>query len=75
MLDEPYIKENTEGTYDEIIPEGKYFVMGDNRNVSLDSKSGAIGLVDKKEIMGKVVFKFRPFEKVQKYTHNYADKK
>lgn len=74
-LDEPYIAENTRGEQTAVVPEGKYFVMGDNRNVSLDSKSPSIGFVDKNEIIGKVFFKFKPWGKVDSYKHNYADKK
>ena len=49
----------------EIIPEGYYLVLGDNRENSLDSRK--IGLVSKKEIKGKtdfVVFPFNKFGKV-----------
>lgn len=74
-LNEPYIAEDTNGEITSVVPEGKYFVMGDNRNVSLDSKSSIIGLVDKKEILGRVFFKFKPWGKVERYKHDYADRK
>ncbi len=45
----------------EIIPEGYYFVVGDNRDDSLDSR--IIGLVGKKQIMGKTNFIFYPFKR------------
>ena len=43
------------------IPEGYYFVMGDNRNNSSDSRDPRIGLVKKSEIEGKTVFRIWPF--------------
>lgn len=74
-LDEPYINEKTEGIYKCEVPEGKYYVLGDNRNVSLDSKNEIIGLVDESEILGKVVFKTKPFGKIEKYDHSDSDRK
>ncbi len=61
-LDEPYIKGTTfsgnqgDNVIPEVIPEGKIFVMGDNRAVSLDSRSTRIGLIDKKDVIGKAQF-------------------
>lgn len=42
------------------VDEGCVFVMGDNRNVSKDSRSPEIGLIDTREILGKAVFLFFP---------------
>lgn len=72
-LNEPYLIVITEDELSVTVPENKYFVMGDNRNVSLDSKSETIGFIDISEIMGKVVFKTRPLEGIDKYVHDYAD--
>lgn len=59
-LDEPYTKTLTtlkEGTtFPLVVEKGKVFVMGDNRNNSKDSRSTQIGLVDKREVLGKVAF-------------------
>lgn len=46
------------------IPGDKYFVVGDNRNNSMDSRM--IGLVDKEQILGSVSFRFFPFNKIGK---------
>lgn len=63
-LDEPYtltpttIKEGV--TFPLQVSEGCLFVMGDNRNGSKDSRHPEIGLVDKREVLGKVFFLFLP---------------
>lgn len=63
-LNEPYIAELTRVSYDVEFPvtvdEGKLFVMGDNRNVSLDSRSSKIGLIDERYVLGKVLFRVYP---------------
>ena len=38
------------------VPAGKYFVLGDNRDVSLDSRSPEFGFVDRGSILGKVLY-------------------
>lgn len=59
LLDEPYIQGTTvigDKSADEIngvIPEGKVFVMGDNRTVSLDSRYHRVDLIDVSSIIGK----------------------
>ena len=63
-LDEPYI--NTPTNLDEgvsfplIVDDGHLFVMGDNRNHSKDSRSPEIGLIDRREVLGKAIFLIFP---------------
>lgn len=44
-----------------VIPEGKIFVMGDNRDVSMDSRNSKIGLIDVDSVIGKAEFVAFPF--------------
>ncbi|MCK5764041.1 MAG: signal peptidase I [Clostridiales bacterium] len=60
-LNELYINTVTMGDlYIEEIPMDEYFMMGDNRAVSLDSRSSIVGLVAKEKIIGEAVIRFWP---------------
>ena len=69
VLDEPYVNTPTNLSYDmtfpATVPEGKIFVLGDNRNASLDSRSTDIGFINENKVLGKVVFRFYPFDKIE----------
>ena len=65
---EPYIAEPMQDkgdiTYPFIVPKGCYFVMGDNRNASTDSRRQSIGAIEKEDIMGRVVLRLYPFSDI-----------
>ena len=66
-LDEPYLAEPMEGSYGPYtVPEGCYFMMGDNRNNSLDARFWKNQFVEKDKIIAKVLFTYFPkIEKVE----------
>ena len=58
-LQEDYIAEVTQGSYGPyVVPDGCYFMMGDNRNHSQDSRFWRNQYVEKDEILGKVVLRY-----------------
>ena len=64
ILNEPYVLQKALGKSDVsfplLVPEDCYFVMGDNREVSIDSRSSIIGCVNLEQIEGKVILKLWP---------------
>ena len=66
LLDEPYASEKSLGECDLQFPiqigENEYFLVGDHRNTSIDSRSSVIGNVSTDQIIGKVVFRVWPFD-------------
>lgn len=66
LLEEPYVQEYALGECDiEMpyqVPDGRIFVMGDNRATSVDSRSTTVGCISEEEIVGKIVFVVWPME-------------
>ncbi len=65
VLAEPYLDSGTltvtrDISFPYTVGEGELFVLGDNRGVSLDSRSSAIGPADTKKVLGKVLFRLFP---------------
>lgn len=64
-LDEPYLRETPIGDFGSYeIPEGCYFMMGDNRNHSMDSREWENTYVKRDKILAKAVFRYFPFSKI-----------
>lgn len=64
VQEEPYIKDKTilqgDMFFPLTVPEGKVFVLGDNRNESWDSRFNAVGFIDERYLMGKAVMRIFP---------------
>lgn len=67
-LEEPYLMEKSFGECDIIfpyqVPDGRYFVMGDHRSTSVDSRSKAIGCISEEQIVGEIVFRVWPLKSI-----------
>lgn len=67
QLEEPYLTEKSFGDADVEfpcqVPDEKYFVLGDHRATSADSRHTTVGLVPREQVVGKIVFRVWPLDR------------
>ncbi len=70
-IEENYVSdrslEPTDITFPYQVPENRFFVLGDHRNVSIDSRSTVVGCVTREQLIGKVVFRVFPLNKFGRF--------
>lgn len=65
LYNEDYISTQTDGRFDIILDDDEYFVMGDNRKISLDSRT--TGPIKSDKVIAKVIMRFFPFDELKIY--------
>ena len=68
VLEEPYLVEKALGECDISlpfqVPDGRWFVMGDHRSTSVDSRSTTVGCVSDEQIVGRIMFRIWPLNRL-----------
>jgi len=70
LLEEGYVKDKTLGetniTYPYQVPDGQWFVLGDHRETSIDSRNTEVGCISVEDIVGKIIFRVWPLNRFGK---------
>ena len=68
LLSEEYLSQkscgNSDIEYPFVVPQNSYFVLGDHRESSVDSRNSLIGCVEREEVIGKIVFRLWPLKRI-----------
>lgn len=68
LLDEPYLQERALGecniTLPYQVPDGRWFVMGDHRSVSVDSRDRSVGCISEEQIVGRLTLRLWPMDRM-----------